>query len=61
MALLINKSAVKKLAVEFALERYPSGKFKRVSGSFVECVNEDVRTAIKRRIDQLPTVGKTIK
>lgn len=61
MALLINRSAVKKLALEEALVRFPGGKFTRVSGEFLLAIEGEVKESVKRKVAQLASVGKTIK
>lgn len=61
MVAVINKSAVKKLALEYALVRFPGGKFTRVSAEFLENVDLEIRNVVRRRIHELPSVGKTIK
>lgn len=61
MASLINKSAVKAAALAFALVRYPSGKFTRVSAEFLLGIEGETKRVIEARVNALPSVGKTIK
>jgi len=60
MPLLINRSAVKKLALELALERFPAGRFTRVSGEFLLAVEGEVKESVRRKVNALPSIGKTI-
>lgn len=61
MANLINRSAVKKMALEVALVRYPSGKFSRVSAEFLLGIEGEVKRIVELRVNAIPSVGHTIK
>lgn len=56
---LINKSAVKTLALDIASGRFH--KFTRVGSEFYTEIEGVVKDYIKRKISELPSKGKTIK
>ena len=56
---LLNKKAVKTFALSIGQERYH--KFTRVSAELFVEVESVVREYLKRKIESLPSVGKTIK
>lgn len=58
--MLINKSEVRKQALE-ASKNLKNGKFTRVSDGFYEWLDREVSTLIRRYVQNLPTVGKTIQ
>ena len=58
MKSLINKKAVKELALNLAKNRYH--KFTRVSKEFLEQMEFNLRGSIQRHIEGLPSKGKTI-
>lgn len=58
MRFLISKSRVKKYALEKAGER--AHKFTRVSSSFYETADVNLRLFIRTHICNLPSKGKTI-
>jgi hypothetical protein len=60
---LINRSRVKALALELADNRFrgiPGYKMDRVSKSFLDGIEADVRNLVRTRINQLPAKGQTI-
>ena len=56
---LLNKKAVKQLALELAQKRHH--EFTRVSPEFVNRIEATVRNIIESSIQSLPSLGKTIK
>lgn len=59
MSSLINKRAVKIFSLELGQARFH--KFTRVSADFLIEVEGVVKDYIRRKIEGLPSVGKTIK
>ena len=55
---LINKSAVKKAALEIAGKRYH--KFTRVSAGFLAQANGALKDYLDKKIAGYPSVGKTL-
>jgi len=55
----INKSAVKKLALEYAKANRP--KFTRAGLSFFERINAKLRNIIISEVQSHPSIGKTLK
>lgn len=56
---LLNKKAVKVLALNLAKER--AHEFTRVSSEFLNRMEALTRNAIESEIKRLPSLGKTIK
>jgi len=56
---LINRTNVKKLALEYST-KHRSGKFTRVSKSFLDAVEYKVLGIVMDSVRFHPTVGKTI-
>lgn len=59
MSTLINKKKAKEFALELGQARFH--KFTRVSGEFFIELEGVVKDYIRRKVDNLPSVGKTIK
>lgn len=57
--MLINKTNVRKYALDYARRTRP--KFTRVSGEFLEAIEATVRQKIINHINSIPSVGVTIK
>ena len=57
---LLNKKAVKNLALFFAEQLRPSAGFTRVSSEFINAVESLVRNAIRDRVFSHPSRGKTL-
>lgn len=57
--MLQNKKAVRDYALHISLTER-NGKFKRVSKSFHEEIEGDMKHLIARKVRHLPSVGKTI-
>lgn len=57
--MLINKKAVKQMALEYAKANRP--KFRRVSNDFLIYIDGVVKEKVKTYIHTLPSVGVTIK
>lgn len=60
MNTLINKSAVKALALETSKQKR-NGKFTRVSQSFLDDINLAVRLTVESRVMRHPGLGVTLK
>lgn len=56
---LINRSAVKKMALQLSADTR-SGKFTRVGSSFLEKINAKVDAMIRSEVQTHPSVGKTL-
>lgn len=59
MASLINKSKVKRFALDFAAENR-THTFTRVSADFLNAVEADFRNLLMRRVSNHPSTGKTL-
>ena len=59
MSSLINKKKVKEFALGLGQARFH--KFTRVSGDFFIEIEGVVKDYIRRKVENLPSVGKTIK
>lgn len=57
---LINKSAVKALALETSKQKR-AGKFTRVSQKFLDDINLAVRLTVENRVMRHPSIGVTLK
>jgi hypothetical protein len=57
---LLNRSSVKKLALEFS-QKNRAGKFTRVSKDFLERVNRKLAELIASEVQAHPSVGKTLQ
>jgi len=57
---LLNKKAVRELALAQAKELRPFVKFERVSQSFIDKIEGAVRRSIAYEIKLLPSKGKTL-
>lgn len=56
----INKTNCRKFLLDKALERWPNGKFTRVSGDVFEWLDACLRTDMVFFVENHPTVGKTL-
>jgi len=56
----INRSKVKKFAIQFAQQQIRTKNHSRVSVSFLERINDRVRNMIIDEVKRQPTVGKTL-
>lgn len=59
MSSMINRAAVKRAALDFATA-HRGGKFTRVSASFLDDIEDHVRTYIRAMVRAHPSVGKTL-
>jgi hypothetical protein len=57
----INAKTCREFALEAAKSHRPAHPFERVSKEFLEQINRDVQALIIRRVQGMPSVGKTIK
>ena len=57
---LINKAAVKRCLLERAMQKWPSGKFTRVSADVFDELESVVRNWCSSFVQSHPTVGKTL-
>jgi hypothetical protein len=57
---LINRSAVKKIALEYSATN-KNGKFTRVSKDFLERINAKLRVMIESEVQSHPSIGKTLQ
>ena len=57
---LINRSAVKKMALNLS-ETTKAGKFTRVSSEFLDRINAKVAATVRSEVQSHPSVGKTLK
>lgn len=61
MASILNKSAVKKAALDAAEKLRPAVGFTRVSREFINRMESILLNRIRAEVQALPSVGKTIK
>lgn len=61
--MLINKAAVRKLAMAHIEERAKKGgrKFTRISQSFYDAAEGSLRNWIASRVHSAPSIGKTLE
>lgn len=59
-ASLINRSAVKQLALKIAQEEFGGDRVSRVSARFLDSINEHLRYSIGALITENPPTGKTL-
>lgn len=59
MSSLLNRKAVKQLALDVASRR--AHRFTRVSKEFLEQVEGELKTLVTTKVNSLPSVGMTIK
>lgn len=59
MITLVNKSGVRKFALDCASRR--AHKFTRVSAEFYDDIEYRIRDLIRKKIEMLPSLGETIK
>lgn len=57
---IINRSAVKKLALQLSRDTR-AGKFTRVSKEFLDKVNVRLESIIRTEVQSHPSIGKTLK
>lgn len=57
---LINRSAVKKMALELS-KSTRAGKFTRVGTEFLQRMNSQLDAFIRSEVHRHPSVGKTLK
>jgi hypothetical protein len=57
----INQKNCRKFALEAARTHRPAHPFERVSKEFLEQIDREVCNLIIRRVQGMPSVGKTIK
>jgi hypothetical protein len=57
----INAKSCREFALEAARTHRPAQPFERVSKEFLEQIDREVRNLIIRRVQGMPSVGKTIK
>jgi hypothetical protein len=57
----INQKNCREFALEVAKKYRPAHPFDRVSKEFLERIDAEIRAVIVRRVQGLPSVGRTIK
>jgi hypothetical protein len=57
--MLVNRKAVRQLSLDCST-KYRSGKFTRVSKSFLEKIDHAVRQAVEIEVKSHPSIGKTL-
>lgn len=57
---LLNRAQVRCLALELS-QSTRAGKFRRVSGRFLERINDRLRALVAQEVRSHPSLGKTLK
>ncbi len=58
--LMINRTHVRAYSLQYA-ERTRAQGFKRVSSEFYEAIDAHVRSAIRSKVDRMPSTGITLR
>lgn len=57
---LINKDWVRDFALECCKDRYATRNYSRVSARFYRDANNHLKEFIRRRVNEHPSIGKTL-